>query len=217
MEDLFVRAVLDEDMLVQKDEDIEYTEPEKTGPSNSNKFWRAAGRRLRKEFLNEDPARRQNKRLRYKEGMKRARRHYNVVWRSWLDKGAPSRGNPVDWMTDYERNSYKLYSENADKGTDKERHFARYMADRCIRMGLHRFKSYCKYRKTRPGDFLTDRTYRSEMNANRRKAAAEADWDEFLDVKRFCDENGLAEVASGTFKKPPLKRQISKKNWSCGR
>ena len=171
MEDLFVRAVLDEDMLVQKDEDIEYTEPEKTGPSNSNKFWRAAGRRLRKEFLNEDPARRQNKRLRYKEGMKRARRHYNVVWRSWLDKGAPSRGNPVDWMTDYERNSYKLYSENADKGTDKERHFARYMADRCIRMGLHRFKSYCKYRKTRPGDFLTDRTYRSEMTANRRKAA----------------------------------------------
>ena len=55
------------------------------------------------------------------------------------------------------------------------------------------------------------------MTANRRKAAAEADWDEFLDVKRFCDENGLAEVASGTFKKPPLKRQISKKNWSCGR
>lgn len=217
MEDLFVSAVLDEDILVRKDEDSEYTNPRMTGPSNGGKFWRAATRTLYKEFLNEDPSRKQNKRLRYKEGIKRARRHYNVVWRSWLGKGAPQRGNPEDWMTDYERDNYKLYSENADKGTERERHFARYMAGRCVRMALHRFKSYCKYRKTRPGDFLRDRVYRSKMTANRRKAAAEADWDEFLDVKRFCDENDLAEVASGTFKKPSGKRQISRKCWPCGR
>ena len=218
--DIFMKAVFD-DEIVPEDKDEFFEEELNSSTPRWNKFWRTAARKDYKEFLNEDPARRLNKRLRYKEGYKRAKRHFESIWLTWLNHSVPRNKDLRNWMSTTERNNYEQYREAEkhaiESGDLRELQIARRKITRYEKYAVDRFKSFCRFRKTRKGDSFKDRPYRSETTAIRRKAVADADWDEYLDVKDYITENSSVEVSDGVFKRPPLKRQISKKNWSCGR
>lgn len=141
-----------------------------------NKFWRRAGRDLYKELLlSKKPALKMNKRIRYKEGLKRAVRHYDVVWRSWLERSVPKSGNLFEWMTDYEREYYEKYAQ-AD-GVVAQR-----MKESCLRAAWSRFRSFCRFKKTRRGDFLKDLQYRFDMIERQKKARIKAHFEEFKEI-----------------------------------